>query len=101
VTRYLPQEEKHRNYKVTPSIYTCRFAPVIVSQSRTVPSLDPDATSLLSSEKATALTKLKWPLNICRSTPVVVSQSQIVPSLDPDVINLPLGEKTTVLTKLK
>jgi hypothetical protein len=47
---------------------TCRTcspcgAPVAVSQSRTVSSPEPDATSLPSGEKATDQTQPEWPMS--------------------------------------
>src|SRR4051794_31771574 len=63
------------------------------SQSLTVPSLDPDATSLPSGENATA--EGKWPLSVPRTAPVAGSQSLTVPSPDPDATSLPSGEKAT------
>jgi len=46
-----------------PSI--CHTAPVAESHSLTVPSPDPDATSLPSGENATALTESEWPSSVC------------------------------------
>ncbi len=73
--------------------------PVVVSQSRTVPSSEADAIVLPSGEKATAWTESLCPSSVCRCVPVVVSQSRTVPSREADAIVLPSGEKATALTQ--
>jgi len=42
-----------------------RGAPVAVSQSRTVLSLEADASVVPSGEKTTELTEWLWPLRVC------------------------------------
>lgn len=48
------------------------------SHSLIVPSSDPDATVLLSGEKATAVIEELCPLSICFSSPVATSYSLVV-----------------------
>jgi hypothetical protein len=71
-----------------------------VSQSRTVPSPEPEAASLPSGENAIELTQPEWPLSgsPC-GAPVAASQSRTVPSLEPDATSLPSGENATDLTQ--
>ena len=45
-----------------------------MSQSRTVLSLEPAASSRPSSEKATEVTQSEWPSRVCCKLPVTVSQ---------------------------
>ncbi len=71
----------------------CRCVPVVVSQSRTVPSSEADAIVLPSGEKATARTQSLCPSSVCRCVPVVVSQSRTVPSCEADAIVLPVGRE--------
>ena len=70
-------------------------APVPASQSRTVRSVEADATSVPSGEKATALTEPVWPWSVCMAAPVAASQSRTVPSLEADATSVPSGEKVT------
>src|SRR5436305_11786837 len=67
-------------------------APVVAFQSLAVLSPELDTTNLLSGEKATEWTQLKWPLRSSPcSTPVAAFQSPTVLSSEPDAINLPSG----------
>src|SRR5579862_5695273 len=75
-----------------------RQEPVAVSHSRTVLSIDADATSWPSGEKATALTHLEWPSSVLRQEPVAVSHSRTVLSSDADATSWPSGEEATALT---
>ena len=65
------------------------------SQSLTVLSDDPDATTLPSGEKATDQTAFEWPLSVCSAVPVTASQSLTVSLYDPDATTLLSGEKAT------
>ena len=47
----------------------------MASQSLTVLSLEADATTLPSGEKATELTSAQWALKVCSAAPVTASQS--------------------------
>lgn len=78
----------------------CKIAPVVVFQSLTVLSGDPDVTTSPLGEKATDSTLLVCPLSVCKTAPVVVFQSLTVSSNDPDAITSPLGEKATDQTRL-
>jgi hypothetical protein len=66
----------------------CSAAPVPASQSLTVWSGEPDATSLPSGENATELTQSEWPLSVCSAAPVPASQSLTVWSGEPDATTL-------------
>jgi hypothetical protein len=70
--------------------------PVVASQSRTVSSSEPEASTLPSDEKPTAVTLLLWPLSVCLQAPVVVPQSRTVLSHEPEAGTLPSGEKAIV-----
>src|ERR1700722_17077447 len=75
------------------------WAPVAVSQSRTVPSSEADASVVPSGEKATARTGSLWPSSVFLWAPVAVSQSRTVPSYEADASVVPSGEKATALTE--
>ena len=64
-------------------------------------SSDADAISLISGEKAIALTTLKWPLSMLQHNPIPVSQSRTVVSYNVDAISLLFGEKSITLIILK
>lgn len=66
--------QRFRSYPVT----------VYVSQSRTLLSVDRDAKSLESQEKATDETPPRWPSSVFLSLPVSTSQSSILPWPDFD-----------------
>jgi hypothetical protein len=74
----------------------CFQAPSVASQSRTVSSSEPEASTLPSDEKPTAVTLLLWPLSVCLQAPVVVPQSRTVLSHEPEAGTLPSGEKAIV-----
>jgi hypothetical protein len=65
------------------------------SQSLTVWSREPDATTLPSGENVTELTEFEWPLSVSSAAPVPASQSLIVSSCEPDATSLPSGENAT------
>jgi hypothetical protein len=68
-------------------------------QSRTVPSVLPDASRFPSGEKATLQTLPLWPSSVCRTAPVAASQSRTVPSVPPpDASRFPSSEKATLQT---
>ena len=56
-------------------------------------------TAWLSGEKATDLTKPKWPSSVYSIAPVAVSQNRTVLSSEPDMTCLPSGETATELTE--
>src|SRR5277367_4792278 len=95
VSRYNPSLENDRFRITTSTSSVCWAAPVAESQSLTVRSDDPDATSVPSGEKATAMTQPEWPSSVCWASPVAESQSLTVWSFDPDATSLPSGEKAT------
>ena len=70
-------------------------APVAAPQSRTVMSIDADASSLELAEKATEITQWLCPLSVCCSAPVAASQSRTVSSSDADASSLESAEKAT------
>ncbi|KFY83035.1 hypothetical protein V500_10208 [Pseudogymnoascus sp. VKM F-4518 (FW-2643)] len=74
-------------------------ATTLPSQSRTVLSSEPDATTLPSGEKATDVTDIEWPSSVCSAAPVVASQSRTVLSPEPDATTLPSREKATDVTE--
>ncbi len=73
----------------------------MVSQSLTVWSFDPDATSLPSGKKDTVVIELEWPLSVQSAVPVMTSQSFTVTSSDADATCIPSGEKAIALTALE
>ena len=77
----------------------CKVAPVAASQSRTVSSLEADATSAPSGEKATALMEPVWPWSVCVAAPVAASQNRTVQSIEADATSVPSGEKVTALAE--
>jgi hypothetical protein len=60
-----------------------------------VPSLDADASSLPSGEKATAFTNHEWLSSVRSAAPDPAFYSLTVVSLDADASSLPSGEKAT------
>ena len=98
VRRYRPSSE---NAKVETEQFSsaCKAAPLAASQSRTVWSLEADATSVPSGEKATALTEPVWPWSVCVVAPVAASQSRTVWSVEADAISVPSDEKVTALAE--
>src|SRR5271155_5878844 len=97
--RCRPQLEKEMASSIEWPASVCRSAPVLASQSLTVPSAEADATSCPSGEKATALTEREWPVSVCRSAPVLASQSLTVSSSEADATSCPSGEKATAFTE--
>jgi hypothetical protein len=73
---------------------------VAFPRSRTVLSIDADASSLELGEKATNETLLLCPLSVCYSVIIAVSQSRTVLPIDADASSLELGEKATNETLL-
>lgn len=73
-------------------------APVAASQSLTVRSWDADATSLPSSEGATARTTSEWPSSVLRAVPVAASLGLIVWSYNADASSLLSSENSTAAT---
>jgi hypothetical protein len=69
--------------------------PVAAPQSRTVLSVDTDASSLESGEKATKLTRPLCFLSVCSNASVVASQSRTVLFSDADASSFESGEKAT------
>jgi anti-sigma-K factor RskA len=69
-----------------------------VSQILTVLSIDADASSFESGEKATDLTQSLWPSSVCWREPVAVSQILTVLSIDANASSFESGEKATELT---
>jgi hypothetical protein len=78
-----------------------RHIPVTASHSRTMLSLDANATSCPSSEKATAMTLLEWPSSVLRHVPVAASYSRTVQSSDAEATSCLSGEKATAVTFLE
>lgn len=74
--------------------------PIVGSQSRTVRSWEPNASSRLSNEKVTEYTELEWLSKVCCKAPDARFQSRMVLSSEPDAISRPSGEKTTGLVIL-
>src|SRR5271156_6574135 len=97
--RCRPQLEKEMALSIECPASVCRSAPVLASQSLTVPSCEADATSCPSGEKATALTEPEWPASVHRSAPVLAFQSLAVRSSETDATSCPSGEKATALTE--
>ncbi|PZD23657.1 EST1-DNA-bind domain containing protein [Pyrenophora tritici-repentis] len=91
------EEERYLELAKWPSS-VLRHVPVTASHSRTVLSLDADATSCPSGEKATALTTLEWPFSVLRHVPVAASHRRTVSSPDADATRCPSGEKATAMT---
>jgi hypothetical protein len=75
------------------------MAPVAASHSRTILSLDADATTLPLGENATEKTQSVCPSSFCGAAPVAASQSRTVSSHDADANTLPSGEKATEQTQ--
>jgi len=70
------------------------------SQTRIVPSCEPDATSLSSDENETERTKLVCPSNgPAMALPVFTSQTRIVWSSDPETMYRPSDENAALRTK--
>jgi hypothetical protein len=61
-------------------------------------SVEPEATSLPSGEKATLGTELEWPSSVLRAAPMAKSQSRMVLSLEPEATSLLSSEKATLGT---
>src|SRR5207248_148889 len=99
VLRYWPATENKRVVVVIPSSRVCNGPPATASQSLTVLSHEPDATSLPSGENATDVTQRKWPSSVCSGAPVTASQSLTVWSHEPDATSLPSGENATDVTR--
>lgn len=62
---------------------------------RIVLSLEPDASSPPSGEKATDQTEAEWPSRVCWSVPVAGFQRCIALSAELDASRLPSGENAT------
>lgn len=75
-----------------------RTRPEVISHTLTVLSKEAEASSLPSSEKATAFTVEVWPLRVCWIRPKVMSHSLTVLSEEAKATNLVLGEKATPVT---
>jgi hypothetical protein len=85
--------EKGTIQKVAPTSKVCSGAPKPASQSLTVPSLEGDASSLLSGEKVTALTQVLCPSSVCSGAPEPASQSLAVLSSEADASSLPFRQE--------
>ncbi len=70
-----------------------RCRPVATSHSRTLPSREPEASDVLSGEKATPPSRSVCPLSVCSERPVATSQIRMVRSMLPEASSLPSGEK--------
>lgn len=69
--------------------------PAIASHILIVSSSDPEATSLLSLEKATDSTAVLWPVSISSFLPVLASHMITALSYDPDATSALLAENAT------
>jgi hypothetical protein len=77
VIRYEPSWEKS-SLSMNPLMFKVFWrAPVAVSQSRTVLSLEPDASSRPSGEKATDRTQCEWPWRVCCRLSAAVSNPRV------------------------
>jgi hypothetical protein len=101
VWREVQSSEKERVPTMAPTSNVCSTAPDPASHSLTVLSLDADASSLPSGEKATAVTQSEWPSSVCSTAPDPASHSLTALSRDADASSLLSGEKATALIQLE
>ena len=95
----LPSSEKATELTKAVCPFRVRISrPLSTSQSLTVVSALPEASTFPSGENATELTQFVCPLRVRSSRPVVTSQSLIVASALPEASTFPSGEKATIRT---